>query len=34
MLVIPGTPSTEHLEAKVAAAELRLSPQEMAELGG
>jgi pyridoxine 4-dehydrogenase len=32
MLVIPGTSSTEHLEANVAAAELRLSPEEMAEL--
>jgi aryl-alcohol dehydrogenase-like predicted oxidoreductase len=33
MLVIPGTSSTEHLEANVAAAELRLSAEEMAELG-
>jgi pyridoxine 4-dehydrogenase len=33
MLVIPGTSSTEHLEENVAAAELRLSAEEMAELG-
>jgi pyridoxine 4-dehydrogenase len=33
MLVIPGTSSTEHLEENVAAAEIRLSAEEMAELG-
>ncbi|MFL5492860.1 MAG: aldo/keto reductase [Gemmatimonadales bacterium] len=33
VLVIPGTSSTEHLEENVAAAEIRLSPEEMAELG-
>lgn len=32
MLVIPGTSSTAHLEENVAAAELRLSPEELAEL--
>jgi len=33
MLVIPGTSSTAHLEENVAAAEIRLSAEEMAELG-
>jgi pyridoxine 4-dehydrogenase len=33
MLVIPGTSSTAHLEENVAAAELRLTPAELTELG-
>jgi pyridoxine 4-dehydrogenase len=33
MLVIPGTSSREHLEENVAAAELRLSAEEVARLG-
>jgi aryl-alcohol dehydrogenase-like predicted oxidoreductase len=32
MLVIPGTSSVAHPEENVAAAEVRLSPEEMAEL--
>jgi len=34
MLPIPGTGSVEHLEENVAAAELRLTPEEVAELDG
>jgi pyridoxine 4-dehydrogenase len=33
MLVIPGTSSTPHLEENVAAAELRLTPEDLRELG-
>ena len=33
MLVIPGTSSTAHLEENIAAAELRLTPQDLRELG-
>jgi aryl-alcohol dehydrogenase-like predicted oxidoreductase len=33
MLVIPGTSSVAHLEENVAAAELRLSPDDLAQLG-
>jgi pyridoxine 4-dehydrogenase len=33
MLVIPGTSSTAHLEENIAAAELRLTPQDLHELG-
>ena len=32
MLVIPGTPSVDHLEENVAAAEIRLSRKDMKEL--
>lgn len=32
MLLIPGTSSTAHLEENVAAAELRLSPEDLAAL--
>jgi pyridoxine 4-dehydrogenase len=34
VLAIPGTGNPEHLEANVAAGTLRLSPREMAQLGG
>jgi pyridoxine 4-dehydrogenase len=33
MLVIPGTSSTSHLEENIAAAELRLTPEDLRELG-
>jgi pyridoxine 4-dehydrogenase len=33
MLVIPGTSSTAHLEENIAAAELRLTPEDLRELG-